>query len=82
MPAFVKDETNVPHEFQGTLRYAPLDVLALERRVIQDAGMLPFDLAVTCLDQNGDAVLSEFTLPVAHASYGPSRADVRELVAA
>lgn len=82
MPAFVKDETNVPHPFQGVLRYAPLDVLALERRIIRDAGTVPFDVAVTCLDQTGDAILGQFTLPVAHRSYGPTRADVREPVTA
>lgn len=78
MPSFVVDATNVPHEYQGTLRYAPLDVLALEQRVIRDAKGVPLDIAVTCLDQTGDAILREFALPVRYASYGPTRADVQE----
>jgi adenylosuccinate synthase len=78
MPSWVQDETNIPHEFQGTLRYAPLDVLSMERAIIKDAGTVPLDLAVTCLDQAGDAILKEFTLPVAYRSYGASRADVVE----
>jgi adenylosuccinate synthase len=76
MPAWVKDETNRPHEFQGVLRYAPLDVLSMERAVIRDCGMVKCDLAVTCLDQAGDAILPRLTLPVAYASYGPTRDDV------
>jgi adenylosuccinate synthase len=76
MPKWVVDETNVPHEFQGTLRYAPLDVLALERAVIRDCGTTPLDLAVTCLDQTGDDILQRFTLPVAYRSYGPTRDSV------
>lgn len=32
----VDDDTNVPHEFQGTLRYAPLDVNELINRVMVD----------------------------------------------
>jgi adenylosuccinate synthase len=55
----VYDRTNVPHAFQGTIRYALLDVAALQRRIIEDfrdteplgrAGTR-MDLAVTCLDQ-------------------------------
>jgi adenylosuccinate synthase len=76
MPAFVVDHTNVPHPFQGALRYAPLDVLGLERRVIKDAGDVPINLAVTCLDQTGDAILKQFTVDVRYASYGPTREDV------
>lgn len=82
MPPFVRDDTNVQHEFQGRLRYAPLNVLEFERRVIGDVGDVPLDLAVSCLDQTGDAILSRFSLPVAYASYGPARNDIREEVAA
>lgn len=77
MPDFVKDETNVPHEFQGTLRYAPLDVIELERRILADASV-PFSVAVTCLDQFDCG--KKFRLPVSHVSYGPTREDVRKVL--
>jgi adenylosuccinate synthase len=56
----VYDRTNVPHAFQGRLRYALLDVDALQARIaedFQDTGLLERPLgtrmgvAVTCLDQ-------------------------------
>jgi adenylosuccinate synthase len=56
----VYDRTNVPHDFQGRLRYALLDVDALQTRIADDfgdAGRLERTLgtrmgvAVTCLDQ-------------------------------
>lgn len=56
----VYDLTNVPHDFQGRLRYALLDVDALGKRITDDfadAGLLRRTLgtrmgvAVTCLDQ-------------------------------
>jgi adenylosuccinate synthase len=56
----VYDHTNVPHEFQGTLRYALLDVDRLRRRIQDDfvdaaclalSHAVRLDLAITCLDQ-------------------------------
>jgi adenylosuccinate synthase len=56
----VYDLTNVPHDFQGRLRYALLDVDALHRRIADDwadADLLErshgarMGVAVTCLDQ-------------------------------
>lgn len=56
----VYDHTNVPHDFQGRLRYALLDVDALHGRIAEDfadAGRLEgapgarMGVAVTCLDQ-------------------------------
>jgi adenylosuccinate synthase len=56
----VYDLTNVAHEFQGRLRYALLDVAALQRRITEDfrdaealdcAAGIRMGLAVTCLDQ-------------------------------
>lgn len=56
----VYDLTNVPHAFQGRLRYALLDVDALRRRLMDDfadAALLErspgtrMGVAVTCLDQ-------------------------------
>ncbi|HEY0015491.1 MAG TPA: adenylosuccinate synthetase [Longimicrobium sp.] len=56
----VYDLTNVPHAFQGRLRYALLDVTALQARITQDFGDVAalgrtagirMGVAVTCLDQ-------------------------------
>lgn len=69
---------SIDHPFQGVLRYAPLDVLTLERRVIKDAGGTPLSLAVTHLDQYDNGILREFNLPVEYASYGPMRTNVHD----
>jgi adenylosuccinate synthase len=56
----VYDRTNVPHAFQGRLRYALLDVTALQARITEDFGDVAalgrtagirMGVAVTCLDQ-------------------------------
>jgi adenylosuccinate synthase len=60
----IEDRTNVPNEFQGTLRFAHLDLDLLERTVradFADAARHPgiaatLNLAVSCLDQVGDTV--------------------------
>jgi adenylosuccinate synthase len=60
----IEDRTNVPNEFQGTLRYAHLDLDLLERTIRADfADTLGYpgigatlNLAVSCLDQVGAAV--------------------------
>jgi adenylosuccinate synthase len=60
----VRDDTNVPNEFQGTLRFAHLDLDLLERTVradFADARLAPgiattLNLALSCLDQIGPAV--------------------------
>jgi adenylosuccinate synthase len=62
--AGIEDATNVPNEFQGTLRFAHLDLDQLERTVradVADALRHPgidvtLHLAVGCLDQVGPAV--------------------------
>jgi adenylosuccinate synthase len=60
----VYDLTNVPHEFQGRLRYALLDVAALHARITEDFGDtealgrtpgIQMGVAVTCLDQLPEA---------------------------
>lgn len=67
------DDTNVPHDFQGTLRFAPLDtaaINALHSRCHADFGGDQYKLVLTHCDQlntNFDADLY---------SYGPTRADV------
>ncbi len=45
------DNTNTEHAYQGTLRFAPLDVKELSDRVRADAGSDPFKLALTHCDQ-------------------------------
>jgi len=53
----VRDETNRPNAFQGTLRFARLDLDLLARSIATDLGDTPAGLAVdhrlavTCLDQ-------------------------------
>lgn len=56
----VHDRTNVDHRFQGSLRFALLDVAALQRRIAEDFGDtrrldraagIRMGIAVTCLDQ-------------------------------
>jgi adenylosuccinate synthase len=62
--AGIEDSTNVPNEFQGTLRFAHLDLDLLERTIrtdFADAMLYPgvaarLHLAVSCLDQVGEAV--------------------------
>lgn len=73
LPEFVKDETNIDNPYQGPLRYAPLDVAQLEKRIAEDAGSVPFDLAITCADQQA-IVCSE----AKYTSWGPTRRDVHE----
>ncbi|MBX9587102.1 MAG: adenylosuccinate synthetase [Gammaproteobacteria bacterium] len=52
-----KDETNIPHKFQGSLRFAPLEVAKLNSEISADLNKLSNNitkkvtLAVTCLDQ-------------------------------
>jgi adenylosuccinate synthase len=54
---YFKDETNIPHQFQGTLRFAPLNIDKLNLEITADLNKLSkqisknVTLAVTCLDQ-------------------------------
>ncbi len=57
-----KDETNIPHKFQGILRFAPLNIEKLNRGITADLNKLSkqiskkVTLAVTCLDQFKDKI--------------------------
>lgn len=57
--AGIDDPTNQPHRFQGTLRFALLDLDLLRRSIHADLARLPtgldvgLQLAVSCLDQVG-----------------------------
>ena len=54
------DATNVPNSWQGTLRFGELDLDLLHEAVAADVAVSPLPvlhrLAVTCLDQVGEAV--------------------------
>lgn len=53
----LQDPTNVPNAYQGTLRFSPLDPVALVARIEKDRARVPTSLQVachavmTCLDQ-------------------------------
>ena len=58
--------TNVPNQWQGALRFAPLDVSALVRRIgldLRDSRLVrSVDIAVTCLDHLESADLESIDL--------------------
>lgn len=74
------DKTNVHGEFQGSLRFAPLNLELLSDAIYDDTEAYSVDVAlsVTCLDQHGGIMLAHqiedyFGLPVTYASFGPDR---------
>lgn len=92
-PEWLKDETNLPHDFQGTLRYAPLTALALEKmrvRLDDDSNLIPmsvksgFNLAVTCLDQMdigaeyAESIANAVATDLGYCSFGPKSSNVLE----
>lgn len=55
----VVDPTNQPNPWQGTMRYAPLDLDVLRRRILYDWDCNPRitpHLVITCLDQAGPRI--------------------------
>lgn len=52
---YYPDDTNIQHDFQGTLRYAPLNLDLIVESILRDSAKLGIDcsrnLVVTCLDQ-------------------------------
>lgn len=80
MPSHCIDPTNVPNEFQGTMRFAPLDEVAMHQRIITDIAKatLPVEpaLALTCADQIGPP--DEPIFRPRYISYGPTHQDVKE----
>ncbi|HEY9734414.1 MAG TPA: adenylosuccinate synthetase [Drouetiella sp.] len=77
------DSTNIPNQFQGQLRFAPLVLQTLNENIQHDLRRaqgklkLSADVAMTCADQvplpPDTAALS---LPVNYFSYGPTRSDI------
>jgi adenylosuccinate synthase len=67
------DDTNVAGDYQGPLRFAPLNPKELIGRIYRDADKLPVKTVVTHRDQ---LELADFKSDF--SSYGPTRDDVRE----
>jgi hypothetical protein len=65
-----EDTTNLPHPWQGNLRFAPLDA-GLRDRCAADHGDTNYKLVLTHCDQREPTQLAELY------SYGPTRANVR-----
>lgn len=65
------DDTNLPHAYQGTLRFAPINGRELMQRVEADAIDLDYSLVATHCDQ------LDATFTSTLKSYGPTRNDVR-----
>lgn len=66
---FYDDDTNLPHAYQGHLRFAPLDEVALRKRCAEDFGSNDYRLVFTHCDQQ----------PITGGdfhSHGPTRAHV------
>jgi len=66
-----EDDTNTEHDYQGTMRFAPMDWAALVARMSADCRGANYHLAVTHMDQHLCAVGADLF------GYGPGRADVR-----
>jgi adenylosuccinate synthase len=45
------DATNIPNDWQGTLRFGLLDIDLLAKTVLADIGQKDFNIAITCLNQ-------------------------------
>lgn len=77
------DSTNIPNQFQGTLRFAPLDLQTLQKSIKYDLlraqssrNFISADIGMTCLDQVPMPNVKELFLPVKHLCYGPTRSAV------
>ncbi len=81
------DETNVTNRFQGTLRFAPLAVDALNHSITLDLASarrmssLAIDagIGITCADQINPPAPERFCLPIRYISFGPARSQVKSL---
>lgn len=79
------DETNTPHEYQGTLRFAPLNADHLRKRVLSDIQQLPgasWSIGLTCVDQVPQDNVAAMTAALGNVSVissGPGRENIRML---
>lgn len=85
-----RDDTNVPHDFQGTLRFGNLDIDLLSEAIRTDLGeakdmQVNVGLAVTHMDQvsNGGAIVKalveELSPSRLYWSHGPKRSDIQRV---
>ncbi len=79
------DDTNVPNQFQGTLRFAPLDWTQVNNSISIDFGQakqrfsnLSAGIAITCADQLPISSDAQMIVPLTYISYGPTRSSVIE----
>jgi adenylosuccinate synthase len=77
----ILDDTNTLHPYQGELRFAPLDIDALKKRIKDDVSLSPgvsSSIALTCLDQVDDTLITKLkkALSPRLTSRGPKRIDV------
>jgi adenylosuccinate synthase len=77
------DCTNIANQFQGQLRFAPLDCNQLQNSIRLDLARakrsfpdISAKLAMTCADQISLPDRDALPLPVAYISYGPTRDDI------
>lgn len=83
------DETNITNLFQGTLRFAPLDLDELNHSISLDLSAAKFSsrlsldagIGITCADQLNPPDPARLCLPIRYISFGPARSDVRCLEA-
>lgn len=62
-----EDNTNHPNQFQGEIRFAPLDTVKLQQRCAKDAGSNGFKLVLTHCDQKEPSIGADLY------STGPTR---------
>lgn len=79
------DSTNVPNQFQGTLRFAPLNPKVLNENIQYDLRRaqnttidITAEIAMTCADQVTLPDVRALTLPINHICYGPTRSTVTQ----
>ncbi len=81
-----QDDTNVPNPYQGTLRFAPLNVENLRYSIDLDLRRgrylfpnLTAELAITCLDQLTAPDISSLPISVGLLGHGAGRSDIEFL---
>lgn len=74
------DKTNVPNDFQGHLRFAPLNIEQLSHSISLDLGQtrrsqmqVNASIAVTCVDHQAPPDGKFLPLPISYISSGPTR---------
>lgn len=77
------DSTNIPNQFQGTLRFAPLSLAVLQQNIEYDLFRaknseleITANIAMSCADQVPVPNPRQMFLALEHVSFGPTRASV------